>query len=52
MGKLQLFEICFENSAICYPGQMVTGRLLMNLSEPIKMKGKIECLINGNDMFE
>lgn len=40
MGKLKKFHIVYDNSsAIFYPGQIITGQVIVVLSEPMEMRG-------------
>jgi hypothetical protein len=41
MGKLKRFDILFENpQAVFFTGQVVAGTVVVELTEPMKMRGR------------
>ena len=41
MGKLDVFDIVFQNDGVCYVGQLLQGFVQISLSKPMKMKGEV-----------
>ena len=51
MGKLNLFSIELDShQPVYYPGQVVSGRVTVDLNQPMEMRG-IKVKLNGKHFF-
>ena len=50
MGKLQIFDILLDqNPAVYYPGNVVSGHVVVELSDVMKMRGEYGTCCYGDE---